>query len=252
MDRDNNKTIGKRSVIDPELKVTKVLKMMIDHVIKNEVETGPFITWVSIEQLVWGAGRHWKNCDDPILRAGLLNHMGWRKGALWARAEWEKVTGWDPGELPFKFKEDIRNYIRRIIINPLRENLEKAHIIPWYSPGYIDPNTLALDENHSGAISGYFFILKGEMFANTQNEWLYSQWDNSKTKHIVVQFEFNRSSFHKSQRKQVNMALGKLEMAEKMLSMDLGQLDLIKFDLDKKYITEMVGAFRQAGRHRMV
>lgn len=237
MEKDNNKTLGKRSAINPEKKCTQILKEKIDHVFFNEVNRGPFISWVSVEQLIQG-GTHWKKSKcDYEMSAGLIEHMGWKRGADWAREQWFKKTGWDPGKLPYKFYENVRSFTKREILNNLVKNIDEIGILPFYTQGYIDPDDMVFDVSKSNAVSGYFFIKIGEMFTNTQNEWLLNCFQHPKKRYIAIQYEYNRQAHVYKRRKQMNAASAKLDMLEAYENLNYRQTELVRIRLNKKYIT---------------
>jgi hypothetical protein len=235
MEKDLNKTLGKRSVINPDKKCTQILKEKIDFVLNEEVKKGPFISWVSVEQLIQG-GIHWKNCDYELI-AGLVEHMGWKRGANWARDQWEKACGWDPGKLPYKFNENVRAYMKKEILNYLANHLDEIGILPFFTQGYIDPSTLVFDVTKSNSISGYFFLRVGDMFVNTQNDWLFQCFQHPKKRFIAIQYEYNRQAYKFKRRSQIKATLGKLNMLEAYQEMNHEQIDMVRFNLEKKFIT---------------
>ena len=61
-----NKTLKDWSAIDPDIKIKDVLKEMVDWVIKSEVMEPPHIAWLSIGQLQWGNGYHFKDMPGTL------------------------------------------------------------------------------------------------------------------------------------------------------------------------------------------
>ena len=94
----HNRTMKDWSAIDPDIRIKDVLKEMVDWVINREVMDTPFIAWLSIGQIQWGNGYHFKQFlwDSK----GLNWHMGYREGkcaGMPARKAFYNATGmWPP------------------------------------------------------------------------------------------------------------------------------------------------------------
>ena len=81
-------TGGQRSKIEKykHLKIKNIIIEMIEWIIENEVYGEPYVGWVSVEQIIWGMGMHWKEEKCPKrLQLGIRQHLKIRKASQFER-----------------------------------------------------------------------------------------------------------------------------------------------------------------------
>lgn len=202
-----------KSHINPELTITEVLQKKVEWVFDNEVYQKPHLTWISVGQTIWGNGKHWKDCDDECLKAGIREHLGIRKASNEARNRWANVWGWEVPEFPQSLYDTIKSIIKSKIINPMIFDEKYTGISPFYAQGYIDPKTdpPTFNSRYAKSIAGWFFYLNDPNIKKISEKYLTSLFD-TKDAHIPFQWEYNKSGFPKMIRQQIASSSKKLDL----------------------------------------
>ncbi len=177
-------TAKKRSRFDEEMTLEKVVVNMVNHIIDNEVLKPPYISAVTVYQIMYGAGVHWKG-QEMLLSAGLLDHAGISRPPNWYLAEQGKRFGYIMDWPPQAIRSVITGSIKGNIVNPLLDGSTDPDYIVGYCQGYInEENGLAKYVPEYGrAISTYFIMNTDESRLNdiltyilSQPLWFKKQW----------------------------------------------------------------------------
>lgn len=245
-----NRTLKDWSAIDPDIKIKDVLKEMIDWVIEREVRKPPYIAWLSIGQLQWGNGCHFKDMQGSLGK-GLNKHMGFRKG--WPAGEQQRrkffnINGWDPGAYPAHYPGILKTWINEEVIKKILAKKKYPHIVPLFGPGYYDYTNGQAEPVFTQArvIMGYFFALESEddSIAQIQQEFIESRWKVAKQRHIVPQFEHCKPAMEKHARDQVQSAQEKIDYKERLREIAYFKKISARRVLPKSYCDEIDDRFR--------
>jgi hypothetical protein len=212
------RTLKDWSAIDKHIKIKDVLKEQIKHIMEDEVYNDPFISWISIGQIQWGNGYHFKFLPGS-LKKGLNFHMGFRNGkpaSEQTRRRHFNICGWDPGMYPNDYERSIKTWINDHVIKKILSKKGWENIAPLFAPGFYDPKTLSLDPNSKRTISGYFFALEDSKVTKRQTEFIKSRWRAPKQKHIPLQFEYAKPAMKKHIREQIKSGEDKIDFKERL------------------------------------
>lgn len=212
-------TAGQRSRIDryKHLKIKNIITEMIEWIIDNEVYGEPYIAWISVEQIIWGMGMHWKEERCPKrLQVGIREHLKIRKASQLERKRWKKNTGWEVPPFPAELYRTIKNTVKDSIINEIIKENSHTNVMPFWAQGYIDSTTNppSFNSQYANDVVGWFFF-----FGEPDVYEFITQWLNSlegKNKAIRYQFHYNKKMFDSMIRKQIAAAISKLELLDQI------------------------------------
>lgn len=236
-----NRTLKDWSAIDSNFKVKDVLKEMVDYVMDQEVFSDPYITWLSIGQLQFGKGAHFKKIEG-VLGKGLNHHMGYRKGrpaSLETRRRFFNVCGWAPGMYPSHYLSSVKTWINDNVIKKILTGKAYPNVVPLFSPGYYDPNTLALDDATRKVIMGYFFALADKTKIQRQTQFIMSRWKVKMQRHIPLQYEYAKPAMRRHIREQIRSAEDKVDFKERLRMVDHWDKINARKAIPKKYLDEI-------------
>lgn len=164
---------------------------MIDYLIATKVRRPPYIVLVSKRQLWFGNGL-WKDCADPVIKAGLRKYLGVRIPSDKEIERSRLFYGYDALQKPNVFLNNItNNAIRQGISWKVIDDGEYSDIRPVFGKGYIRSDG-TMDPSKTMGVSCYIFFKASLDAREIQNEWIRTQPD-------WVQLQILRNQFtHRS------------------------------------------------------
>jgi hypothetical protein len=127
------------SLVYPDYSIAQILVEMIEWVFDNEVKNQPHIVWISIEQLIWGKGMHWKEKECPEqLQLGIIKHLKISKASKALRNILFKSTGWELPEWPFDLYCSIKFSVKEKIISSIIREKKYGGINAFCVRSYIN------------------------------------------------------------------------------------------------------------------
>jgi len=210
-------TPKRESAINSEMSIDEIIIDMVEWVIDHEVLVDPFISWISVEQIIHGAGMHWKegNCPE-YLQSGILKHCKIWPARKIERMRWKRYTNWEPPPLPPDLYRTIKNVVKNKVINAIIREEKYAGIKPFWAQGYINPKTdpPSFDSRYARDVVGWFFYRDGiEFIGGIEN---YFMTLNKRDKYVLFQWLYNCSAFPKMIRTQIASATAKLDLLEEI------------------------------------
>ena len=179
-------TAKKRSRFDEDLTLEDVVTKRVDYVIEREVLQYPYISAVTIFNILRSNGAKWKNAKDLKLRSGLMEHAGIAQPPNWYLAEQAKRFGYIMDWPPSQLRDIITTTIRKNFINPILDgpSINSGYVV-GYCKGYIteeNGKSRYLPE-YGKFISVYFFVNEKKMrspelfkYISSQDNWFKKQW----------------------------------------------------------------------------
>ncbi len=170
------------SILHPELKVDKISQEMIEHVLQEEIFKPPYMSWISIGQILWGGGVHWKKAAGH-LSLGIYKHSGINKPGQADLDFWYRRFGYYPEWPEPSSRNLVMNSMKKKFINKKAKGEGFDDIEFLYGKGYIDPSTGKLSPKHTTGIVGWFIMHKNPEYRQEQITWLENQ-----KKYIIWQY----------------------------------------------------------------
>lgn len=161
------------STLHPEMKMEDIVHEMIQYVLDNEVYLYPYISWISKGQLLWGAGRHWKEAPCH-LQKGILKHLGIKKPSQMDLDFQKRRFGYCM-EWPEPKTWALTSIMKSAFINKKASGIQYDDLEFLYGRGYINEKTGKIDTEYSSGISGWFVMHGDSEYRQEQIEWLASQ-----------------------------------------------------------------------------
>lgn len=245
-----NRTLKDWSAIDPDIKIKDVLKEMVEWVIEREVNNSPYIAWLSIGQLQFGKGYHFKQMPGQ-LGNGLNRHMGYRMGlpaSEQTRRSFFNKCGWDPGPYPAHYLKSLKTWINDEVIKKILQEKAYKGIAPLFGPGHYSVPTKEKPKpefTQPRVIMGYFFAKEDEGVLKIQNDWIESCWGKPKMKHIPPQFEHCKPAMEKHARDQLLSAQEKIDYKERLREVVYFNKLSARKVLPQEYCDEIDERFRE-------
>lgn len=166
-----------RSKLLEEIYLSDIVERMIQKVIDNEVLKPPYISAITIYQIMYGGGYHWKH-EEYLIKCGLLEHAGINRPPNWYLKEQAKKFKYVMDWPPVQIRNIITGTMRKSFINPWLDAGPGS--LPYYfgwCKGYISENNgqAKYQSEYGMFISTYFIINKKEEYRNKICEHLLSQ-----------------------------------------------------------------------------
>jgi hypothetical protein len=201
----------------------------IKYVVENEIRQGPYIAWISKQQMLWGNGVHWGKCEDISTKAGLLRHAGVRRPSddelLYQLKKWGICIQWPPPALNYL----LNSVVRTKLIHPMLKGKGYTDLGFLYGKGYVTKDG-KMDQRYSTGISGYFIYLRDDEFRQDQQTWLSEQdlW-------LRIQFRRCQDTFERAVMGQIESAKNKEKIGLRLLN--YREFDELDAAVDQKYLT---------------
>ena len=179
-------TPTKKSRIDETYSLAATVANRLKYVIDNEVLPRPNIAAVTVNQLLYDRGMHWKTAKEPSIKYGLLSHAGVGRPPNWYIAaqlkQYHHAMEWPPSQL----RNIITGTMRTEFLNPLLDGrIIKSGYIIGYCKGYIceeDGQAKYIPEQ-GRAISTYFIVREDKLSDEKLHDhilrqpwWFRKQW----------------------------------------------------------------------------
>lgn len=208
-------TPGWRSKLYPQYSIAKLVTGKLQWVFNHEVYQFPHIAWVSVRQLIFGEGMHWKEDDCPKhIKIGLMKHLKIFRASNNQRSLHYHRTKWQIPDLPEDLYSAIKTSVKSKVVNPIlkREAYEKVN--PLWARGYIDGSTVppVFDETKARDLVGWFFYLDDPATFDGQRKYLEAL--EGKNRSITCQFLYNSQVFEIQLRQQYAAISSRLELLE--------------------------------------
>ena len=154
------------------------------YVIEKEVFSPPYVGAVTVYQMLYGKGAHWKHAEDIRLRMGLLDHAGVARPPNWYLNQQASRFGYIMDWPPVAIRSIITGTIKSKFINPILDNTSAPYVI-GYCKGYIceDNGDAKYIKEQGRFISTYFIANKdklptSELAATIRSQpwWFRKQW----------------------------------------------------------------------------
>lgn len=208
-------TPGWRSKAFPQYSITKLVTQKIEWVFEKEVYAFPHIAWISVNQLIWGEGMHWKEDDCPkYLKLGIMKHLKIYRASNNQRRAHKLRCKWEIPDLPEDLYGAIKASVKSKIVNPILKREDYKDINPLWARGYIDGETVppVFDQTKARDLAGWFFYLNNPETFHGQRRHL--ETFEGKNRNITCQFLYNSQVFDIQLRQQYAAISTKLELLE--------------------------------------
>ena len=169
-----------------KLSLSDAVKNRIDFVIEKEVLNPPYISAVTVHQVLYDGGLHWKRADDIKIKMGLLQHAGVSRPPNWYLAEQGKRFGYIMDWPPIAIRSIVTGTMRSVFINPILDGEKyKEPYIVGYCKGYISEDNGAAKyiPEQGKFISTYFIVRENKTSSSelatyilNQPMWFRKQW----------------------------------------------------------------------------
>jgi hypothetical protein len=169
-----------------KLSLSDAVKKRIEHVINNEVLVPPYISAVTVHQVMYDGGIHWSRADDVKVKMGLLQHAGVSRPPNWYLAEQGKRFGYIMDWPPIAIRSIVTGTMRSEFLNPILDGTNfKAPYIIGYCKGYIsEENGAAKYIPEQGRFISTYFIIREDKtrspelatYILKQPWWFRKQW----------------------------------------------------------------------------
>ena len=176
--------LSRFSTEDDPLTLADVVKNRINFVIEREVLNPPYISAVTVNQMLYDGGTHWKQADDSRLKMGILQHAGVSRPPNWYLAKQGSAFGYIMDWPPVALRSIVTGTIKGDFVNPLLDGVGAPYVI-GYCKGYIceDNGEAKYIQEQGRFISTYFIVRKDKLQTNElastilhQPWWFRKQW----------------------------------------------------------------------------
>jgi hypothetical protein len=208
-------TPGWRSNVFPQYSITKLVTQKVEWILDHEVYSLPHIAWVSVSQIIWGEGMHWKEDDCPNhIKMGIMKHLKIYRASNNQRRIHKQRCRWEIPDLPEDLFSAIKSSVKSKIINPILKKENYKNINPLWARGYIDGDTVppSFDDTKARDLVGWFFYFNDPDTYESQKRHL--ETFEGKNRNITCQFLYNSQVFDIQLRQQYAAISTKLELLE--------------------------------------
>lgn len=227
----NRRSSIMRSKLDEDIKIKDIIADKIIWAIRQHVDKPPWITWVSVYQIIRG-GQTWNDCPSEATQAGIMHHMGLKQPSYLELQRQTQRYGysmrWPPGFLENIIKGTIR---RRFIVRSVEKKEWKEYDFFW-GLGYIRPDG-TIDPQKTRGISGYFIYRKGEEYVEPIREFFRNL--NEKSRWLAVQWWRNFDTRDDAVYDQIESGRSKAKINQLILENE--EYKKIVFDIDPALLT---------------